>query len=385
MNKILLIENGCKELMSYGVWNRKTRLKRFVQKTVLGRKTAPEDLIFWPTGLLADGLWHCRANLVGICEDGQEKSRDSGQTQEEIRQEIQRIERALTAYFERWRKKGMPLYFLDDLVAGETFLEQYLSQVSKTDKESREQNVRIRQYREAVDKMAVYAMEYAKDEAGSLLYRAGQGNEYVFADTLGLVCPFLYRYGMTFDRQEYMELAVKQIANFLAYGMDGVSGLPYHGYDMTDGCKYGVIGWGRAAGWVLRGMSRCFLSDYGRQRLREPFIRLVDEVLVYQRADGAFSWQLQALEGPKDTSVTGMVCAALKEGIELKILVGDKYRQAFARGRDSLEKSVHDGRVYDCSGECEGFAQYPQRYGAYPWALGPALMVCDNKTQAEVL
>ena len=376
MNKTLLIENGCKELMSYGVWDTKTRLKRCVKKIFLGRKTAPEDLVFWPTGLLASGLWHCRSDLASMCGKGwQEKEWDEGQTQEEIRQEIQQIESALTAYFERWRKKGMPLYFLDDLVAGETFLEQYQSLSSQEDKESKEKDIRIRQYREAVDKMATFAMEYAKDEAGSFLYRAGQDNGYVFADTLGLVCPFLYRYGMTFDRQECMELAVKQIANFLAYGMDGVSGLPYHGYDMTDGCKYGVIGWGRAAGWVLRGMSKCFLSDYGRIRLKEPFTRLVDEVLVYQRPDGGFSWQLQALEGPRDTSVTGMICAALKEGIELKILVGDNYREAFVRGRDSLEKSIHDGRVSDCSGECEGFARYPQRYGAYPWALGPALKV----------
>lgn len=132
---------------------------------------------------------------------------------------------------------------------------------------------------------------------------------------------------------------------------------------------------------MLRGMSKCFLSDYGRERLREPFVGLVDTVLHYQRPDGAFSWQLQALEGPADTSVTGMICAALKEGIELKILVGENYRQAFRRGREALRKSVHDGKVYDCSGECEGFGQYPQRYGAYPWSLGPALIVCDDMVE----
>ena len=128
-------------------------------------------------------------------------------------------------------------------------------------------------------------------------------------------------------------------------------------------------------------MSGCFLSDYGRERLRTPFVRLMDTVLAYQRSDGAFSWQLQALEGPLDTSVTGMICTALKEGIELKILVGDNYRQALGRGKDSLARSIHEGKVYDCSGECEGFAQYPQRYGAYPWALGPALMILDDMTE----
>ena len=378
MDKTLLIENACTELMAYGVPDRKMQLKRFVKKYMLGRKAAPKDMIFWPTGLLAEGLWHCRTELALQCGKGWKKeSFDVELAQGQVRQ----IESVLEAYFDRWRKKGMPLYFLDDLVAGETFLEQYLSRSADKEQASWQQDTRTRQYREAVDKMASFAMEYAKDETGSLLYRAKQRNGYVFADMLGLVCPLLYRYGMAFDRQECMELALKQIANFLAYGMDGESGLPYHGYDMAEGCKYGIIGWGRAVGWTLRGMSGCFLSDYGRERLRTPFVRLMDTVLAYQRSDGAFSWQLQALEGPLDTSVTGMICTALKEGIELKILVGDNYRQALGRGKDSLARSIHEGKVYDCSGECEGFAQYPQRYGAYPWALGPALMILDDMTE----
>lgn len=369
MDKNLLIENGCKELMSYGVLDTKGRLKRFVKKYMMGMKVPPVDFIFWPTGLLADGLWHCRADLTGQCSEvWREQDFDEAQVQKTVLQ----IERALASYFDRWRGKGMPVCFLDDLLAGETFLEQY---VCKADKDPEKRDARTGHYREAVDKLAAFAMEYEKDEADSLIYRAGHGDRHVFADTLGLVCPFLYRYGMIFNRQECMELAMKQIANFLAYGMDGVSGLPYHGYDMTDGCKYGIIGWGRAVGWMLRGMSKCFLSDYGRQRLRGPFIQLVDAALAYQRDDGGFSWQLQALEGPKDTSVTGMICAALKEGIEVKILVGEKYRQALHRGQDSLEKSTREGKVYDCSGECRGFAQYPQTYGAYPWSLGPALML----------
>lgn len=375
MNKTLLIENGCKQLMSYGVLDMRARLERFVKKYMLGRKTVPDDLIFWPTGLLAGGLWHCREELAGLYGKGcRDRSFDEKQVQEQVLQ----IEGTLTAYFERWQKKGMPIHFPDDLLAGETFLEQYLSGAGKEPEGGADRNG---QYREAVDKMAAYAMEYEKDEAGSLLYRAGQGNGYVFVDGLGLVCPFLYRYGTAFHKQEFMELAVKQIANFLAYGMDSATGLPYHGYDMADGCKHGIIGWGRAVGWMLRGMSGCLGSDYGRERLRESFIGLVDAVLAYQRTDGYFSWQLQALEGPKDTSATGMICAALKSGIERGILTEKKYEQAFVYGREAVERSVRGGMVYDCSGECMGFAQYPQRYGAYPWALGPMLMICGNEAE----
>ena len=96
-----------------------------------------------------------------------------------------------------------------------------------------------------------------------------------------------------------------------------------------------------------------------------------------QRQDGSFAWQLEAVEGPADTSATGMICAGLRQGIALGIFRGEKYENALKAGRHALERSVRDGRVYQCSGECEGFSQYPQRYGAYPWSLGPALEVLE--------
>ena len=223
--------------------------------------------------------------------------------------------------------------------------------------------------------MADYALHYPTDETGSFPYRAGQDNGYVFVDTIGLACPFLYRYGTMFDRPETMEAAVKQIVNFLAYGMDADTGLPYHGYSVADDCKYGIIGWGRAVGWLLRGMGCCMTTQYGADRLREPYVKLAETVAPYQRKDGYFAWQLQAAEGPADTSATGMICAALRQGIGMGILDEAVYGQIVQVGRIALEKSEKNGRVYHCSGECEGFGQYPQRYDAYPWSLGPALML----------
>ncbi|MBP3476257.1 MAG: glycoside hydrolase family 88 protein [Lachnospiraceae bacterium] len=399
MDKTALIETACKDLLTCGVWDGKTRLKRGIKKYILRRETTVEDLIFWPAGLLAQGLWKCRMELRETRKDwkpetGQKawfvqetaKCREQGMENSTGQQEAKRltdsIEEALTAYFTRWQKKGMPLYYLDDLLTGETILaalEEKWKPENGTDSGLPGQESFVgftkKQCAAALDKLSSYAQNYPQNETGSFPYRANQKNGYVFVDGIGLACPFLYRYGMTFEKQEYMELAVRQIVNFLAYGMDTATGLPYHGYDVTDGCKYGIIGWGRAVGWLLRGMTACVQSEYGRERLMEPYTDLIDTVLAYQRRDGYFAWQLQAMDGPADTSATGMVCAALKQGIELGILTEDQYRQALQTGASAIERAVKDGRVYRCSGECLDFAQYPQRYGAYPWALGPALEV----------
>lgn len=354
VNKEALVQTACRELMTYGLWDTKTKAKRWIGKYVLHRRTAPEDLIFWPTGLLAEGL------------SAYEKETEEAGTQ---------IVRTLQAYYTRWMKKGCPVYYLDDLLAGETLLSAYTAYTEEGQHSGVVDAQNVDACRTAIEKLAGFAMTYPTDEMGSFPYRAAQNNGYVFVDVIGLACPFLYRYGLTQHKKEAMELAVKQIVNFAAYGMDGSTGLPYHGYVMSSVYKYGIIGWGRAVGWLLRGMAGCMISEYGAERLRDSYTGLVDTALMYQHKDGYFSWQLHAADGPVDTSATGMICTAIKRGIELQILTEPKYEQAVQAGKKAVYKSVKDGRVYDCSGECEGFGQYPQRYGAYPWALGPALLL----------
>ncbi len=370
VNKDALAQTACRELMSYGLWDTKTKAKRWIKKYILRRENAPEDLIFWTTGLLAAGLWHYRKELQNVAARtvGEEKAA----AQSDI---LGQIDHALGAYYTRWTNKGCPIHYLDDLLAGETLLNGYEDYCASGTDNGIIDSRSAETYRKAIEKLAGYGLSSPVDEAGSFPYRSAQNNGFIFVDVIGLACPFLYRYGMTYRRNDAMELAVKQIVNFAAYGMDGSTGLPYHGYVMDTACKYGIIGWGRAVGWLLRGMAGCMISEYGAERLKDSYIGLVDAVLPYQHKDGYFSWQLHAMDGPVDTSATGMICAAIKQGIELRILTDSKYEQALDAGRNAVYRSVKDGKVYDCSGECEGFGQYPQRYGAYPWALGPALLL----------
>ena len=370
VDKDALVRNACDDLMTYGLWDAKIKMKRWVRKNLFRQQTAPEDLIFWTTGLLAAGLWRYRKEFGK--DAAQEDQAGKIMMQDE---KAKQIDQALGAYYARWAKRGCPVFYLDDLLAGETLLAAYedYREDGKSNDFIGEGNVQS--YQKMIEKLAEYGLNYPVDEIGSFPYREAQNNGYVFVDTIGLACPFLYRYGLVYHRTDTMELAVKQIVNFVAYGMDGSTGLPYHGYVTHTAWKYGIIGWGRATGWLLRGMVGCMISEYGEERLRDSYLKLIEATLSYQHKDGYFSWQLQALDGPVDTSATGLICVALKQGIELGILTDSKYEQALQAGRNAVYRSVKDGRVYDCSGECEGFGQYPQRYGTYPWALGPALML----------
>ena len=375
MDKVDLIRTACEELLMYGVWDHKTRVKRTVKKYILRQPIAEEDLIFWPTGLLAVGLWRCRQEILAAHSGEMKKNTDEDENIQPQTQDflLQKIELALSAYFTRWIQKKCPIYYLDDLLAGEVVLaicEEYEKNHTANGIVN-EKN--IAQYREALEKLTEYAFSYPTDETGSFPYRANQKTGHIFVDSAGLTCPFLYEYGRFYDIDASMELAVKQIANFVAYGTDAATGLPYHGYDVVTGNKYGIIGWGRSVGWLLRGMAGCMSTVYGLDRLKEAYCNLLDAVLIWQRKDGYFSWQLQAVEGPADTSATAMICYALQEGIRMRTLQGERYQEALAKGIRAIQKSTKNGKIYDCLGECEGFAQYPQRYGDYPWALGVAL------------
>ncbi len=357
-DRMAMADNACDELLTYGIWNANTKLKNFIKKYLLGKQTAPEDRIFWPTGLIADALWQSRSAATSTLQN--------------------KIDQSLYVYFERWVKKGSPVFYLDDLLSGETFLGIYEEYIDNKLSNSIINKKNEAVYKSAIDKLAEYALTYPTDEIGSLPYRPSQGAGHIYVDSIGLVCPFLYEYGRFNKKSEYMELAIKQIANFLAYGIDAATGLPYHGYDVATGTKHGIIGWGRAVGWLLRGMTGCMGSEYGEEKLLEFYIKLTDSVIKWQRKDGYFSWQLQALEGPADTSATAMICLSLSEGIKRQFLKGKNYGKVLELGIRAIRKSIKNGRVYDCSGECEGFSQYPQKYGDYPWALAPALQVLDE-------
>lgn len=178
-------------------------------------------------------------------------------------------------------------------------------------------------------------------------------------------------------------MATDQIIAFLEHGMDMKTGLPYHGYRVSDGTKQGIIGWGRACGWLLIGMIEYLIEIRDTQyhelfpgeyvRIREAFADLMQKVEIYRRTDGMFHWQLQANEGPIDTSATAFIIYAMLRASENDLI---NRQHAILSAEDTLNSLAQlqcQGGIGSCSGECEGFGQYPQNYATYPWSLGPAI------------
>lgn len=213
-----------------------------------------------------------------------------------------------------------------------------------------------------------FIMHARRDEKGSVLYRPGRSSAYL--DTLGMICPFLFRYASHYNVSEARTLALQQFQLFLTEGIDGDSGLMYHGYDVSESVKRGVIGWGRGMGWFVFGLAESLRwvrpTETEFRVVSKILDGLLKKIIHYQRSDGGFSWQLQAIDGALDTSATAMVGHSM---VVLDSLTDGTY---YKRNIKSVEKCLSENvnsqsQVLNSSAECRGFAMYPQKFEVNSW------------------
>ena len=144
----------------------------------------------------------------------------------------QALERAddietLRKYYDTWISRGTPIYNLDNIMNGYSLLYVY----EKTN------DVK---YKQTADVLYDWICDYVKQMGTAIPYRKKHPT-HVYVDGLGMIVPFLCRYGAMFHKQEATELGIKQIIGFLECGMDETTGLPYHGYDTKTKIKQGII------------------------------------------------------------------------------------------------------------------------------------------------
>ncbi len=353
------------EMLHYHEKNIRQKMKDTVKRAA-GRYVPPKDMIFWPSAMLANSF----------TEWGTERERKKAVP-------------ALQKYFDRWIEAGMPLYFVDDVLAGVSLIDLYLD--TKEEK-----------YKTGADRMAEYLYgleEMEADEKGSIPYRPSHKNKHIYADGAGMTGSFLIKYGAAFRSVHGIQSGWRQMQNMFLFGMDEKTGLPYHGFRYENKIKYGIIGWGRAAGWLLMGLSRglCCIKESVKEgsgqeegteewkaacriaygEMEAAYRKLINAAGSYQKENGAFPWQLGAPEGPEDSSATAMIAyAAAMEAQwnDRQEKRGNGMRLA-EKAAEYLAGQEKDGKIYNCLAECMGFSEYPQYYGAYPWSLGPALGV----------
>lgn len=361
---VAVVQEAVKELGSIMDFSIKDWARDLV-KSAMGRSVMTKDPVFWPAGMLVLGLVEARRALL-------EKLTGAEGTQNLVAE----IDAVILKHLNLWKNKyGYKVEFIDDALTGAALVKLYQQSYDEALRSS---------CKEAADRIYEYLKAAPRDEKGTIVYNAERSSN-VFADGVGQVSMFLSAYGKTFEVEEAVELAELQIENFVKYGMDEKSFLPYHGYSLSEEKleKKGVLSWGRAAGWLIMGLSECAnkAADVSESddwdddakpeepemdRMVELYYRLSDALLEYQKTEGGYGWQVQAMEGPIDTSATGMILYGLLNG-------GRCDGQELALSLEALERNVEEGKVKNALSSCDDFGVHYQTYGHYPWGQGAAL------------
>ena len=320
-------------------------------KSVLGRSVRTKDPMFWPAGMLMLGLTEARKKALEDGEDGI----------------VERIDGAILDHIRLWKENyDKNISYIDDALSGAAFVKLY----EQTDDQKLKGELRS-----ASDRIYKYLLEAARDQEETIVYNSDRSACNVFADGIGQTSMFLAAYAKAFRVEDARKLAKLQLKNFLNHGIDERSNLPYHGYALLDDgavCeKKGILCWGRAAGWLIMGLSEYVKESETRlednaSTLVRWYRELSRALLTYQKPEGGYSWQVQAVEGHLDTSATGMIVYGLLNGEGATI-------EEVEGSLRALLNNAEGGKVTNALSSCDDFGVHYQTYGSYPWGQGAAL------------
>ena len=217
---------------------------------------------------------------------------------------------------------------------------------------------------------------------GMISYSQGKKSDLRYVDTLGMVCPFLALYGVTYNKSQYIDLAIHQIEKFRTFGILEQCSLPCHAYDVKASLPVGIYGWGRGTAWYLLALIDTWheLKLFGyKNDLLNWIVEAAENYINYQAADGGFSTILQG-GGQYDSSVTAAM--AYLYGICSIECNNKEYEVISLKCLEKLKSvTMKSGAVDCCQGDTHGIGIFSQVFDVMPFVQGLTLRALSLKTE----
>jgi unsaturated rhamnogalacturonyl hydrolase len=105
------------------------------------------------------------------------------------------------------------------------------------------------QYKKGADEIYDFLKKNIEPVTNLILYRPNDNRQFV--DALGVICPFLIKYGTTYKDSSALRMACQQINFYINNGLDCKSRFPYHGVNIKNNLGLGSSNWGRGIGWYV--------------------------------------------------------------------------------------------------------------------------------------
>ncbi|MFN7250061.1 MAG: glycoside hydrolase family 88 protein [Anaerobacillus sp.] len=235
-------------------------------------------------------------------------------------------------------------------------------------------------YKPALD----YVWELIKEhtgEDGTVGYRKSMMN-YRYVDTIGFICPFLVAYGVKYNKEECIDLAVKQLKEYEIYGMLGQHHIPCHAYKVDNKVPLGLYGWGRGLGWYAIGLIDAWneLPEKHKYKpLLEDSVRVFAKAIIgFQQPNGSWNWTITRTEARPDSSTTAtlawfLINASKTEGLS-------------ALSIESAEKAINYlmsvtrryGAVDFSQGDTKDIGVYSMLFSILPFTQGFCIRIINH-------
>ena len=242
-------------------------------------------------------------------------------------------------------------------------------------------------YRNAFDE----TWEMIKDhigEDGTVEYRKSMPG-YRYVDTIGFICPFLVAYGTRYNKNECIDLAVKQITEYKQYGILDIYHIPSHAYKLDNKIPVGLYGWGRGLGWFAIGLIDAWSDlpqDNKYKVVLEEYIKtFAKSVMSFQQENGSWNWTVTRSECRPDSSATATLGWFMLNASKIEE-ISNKCLESADKAISYLMKVTRRNGVVDFSqGDTKDIGVYSMLFNILPFTQGFCIRVINSYKNSKVV
>ncbi|OME83946.1 hypothetical protein BK120_12565 [Paenibacillus sp. FSL A5-0031] len=217
-------------------------------------------------------------------------------------------------------------------------------------------------------------------EDGTVQYRKFMKN-YRYVDTIGFICPFLVTYGIRYNKQECVQLAVKQLEQYERYGMLDDHFIPSHAYHMGNALPLGLFGWGRGLGWLAIGLCDAWSelpeAHDSKAKLERFVKKFARAILVFQRPEGNWNWTVTRNETRADSSTTATLGWFLLQASQIEELSEECSAGAERAIQYLMKVTRRNGAVDFSQGDTKDIGVYSMLFNILPFTQGFCIRIVN--------
>jgi unsaturated rhamnogalacturonyl hydrolase len=239
----------------------------------------------------------------------------------------------------------------------------------------------VNKYKASFDAMYNLVVSLKGDD-GTIAYK-NHVKQFRYVDTIGFICPFLTEYGLQFNHNEAIDLAVNQIAEFNKYALLNDTSIPCHTYHLQSKLPVGLFGWGRGLGWYAIGVIDAWKalpeSDSRKSVLRDCVIRFAKDAAQFQDNDGSWHWMIFNAASQRDSSTAATLAWFYSNASsisEIAELSGQAKEKAL---RYLMKVTQRNGAIDFSQGDTKGIAIHSQEFSILPFTQGFVLRTLYKK------